>query len=67
VLVRPWNAATSLVKMAAAAAAGAPIAPNADGKGRTAVSGEKYYGRLAQAATADGDIVEMQIADGIVP
>jgi hypothetical protein len=60
VLVRPLpQASSSLLKMGGAAPAGSPITSDANGKGVVATAGQKFYARNAQAATADGDIVEV--------
>lgn len=68
VLVRPIPAGvSSWLTMGAAVAAGAPVTSGAAGKGRTAVSGEAYFARALQAATADGDIVEVHLTTGRVP
>jgi len=68
VLVRPIPAApSSLLKMGAAVAAGAPVTSDANGKGVTATTGQRYYARALQAATADGDIVEVHCIVGNVP
>ncbi len=68
VLVRPIPAGvTSWITMGVAAAAGSPIASDANGKGKIATTGIAYFGRLLQASTADGDIVEMQLTTGRVP
>jgi hypothetical protein len=68
VLVRPIpQASSSLLKAGAAIAAGAPITSDANGKGVTATTGQRYYARAAQAATADGDIIEVHPTTGNVP
>jgi hypothetical protein len=68
VLVRPIpQAPSSLLKMGGAAAAGSPITSDANGKGVVATTGQRYYARNAQAALADGDIVEVHPTTGNVP
>lgn len=52
----------------AAIAAGLKVSSAATGKLRVAVSGDHVLGVSLQAATADGDIIKIQILrDGIVP
>jgi hypothetical protein len=67
VAIRPIpGGGTSWIKMGAAAAVGSPITTDANGLGAVATSGQRYYGRLLQASTAAGDIVEMALMNGTV-
>lgn len=58
-----------VTKITAGAAflAGVRLAPMASGKAQTAVSTQFPAGIALTSATADGDIVEMQLAPSLVP
>lgn len=48
----------------AAFAAGALLKPDASARGIAAIGGDKYSGRAIEAATAAGDLVEIELTSG---
>lgn len=58
-------AGTVEVKAGAAFAAGAKLKSDASGKFITAPATEKYYAIAHEAATADGDIIEARLENGV--
>lgn len=63
--VATGNNPSSKLEAGAAFAAGAKLAPDASGRGVTAVGGQPYSARAMQAATALGDIVEVLYENGV--
>lgn len=56
----PHSGPTMKIEAGAAIAAGAPVKPDASGRAVTAGGADVACGRVLEAATAAGDIIEMQ-------
>jgi hypothetical protein len=61
----PGSGPSIKIEAGAAIAAGAPLKPDASGRGITAVGGDKYSARALQAATAAGDLIEAHFESGV--
>lgn len=73
----PYNAAgaqvgvmlsgTPMVMASDAISAGAKVTATTGGKAVTATAGQEYFGIAIQAATADGDLIQILLTRGQVP
>lgn len=67
VAVRSITEKSTRIVCGAAIAVGTRVTPNAAGRAVAATTGQPFYGILAEASGADGDIIEMQFALGVMP